>query len=404
MASTSSYWGARRRAANTSCLRWLLVCATTLAVGWSCLGRQAAVAAAPVDEPPGSEGLDLTRTGAYRAGRWEYRFTITAPGSKSEGARGELLYDGKPVERAAVPGHYYRTPWGDIQWVGDPVVLWGEHGWMPREPGSTGGQALVEPWRAAGSPVVMAMVLSPEGPAAEQEIAPWVRAEMTRLGAGPLRVERTWFPLTDQALVIHDTKRFGTLTVRLAQPRDAAVLTVLLDGSVAARVDMARADGATRVVRHVLDAGIEPLTLYLALRVSRAAPGWPVPLEIGPEANGKVIEVRGAHEVVIALPGDRASGNAWIVTSVVGDSPRSAPLRAMGQAQFVPAAPGSAGAARGGTFENVLRVVSTGRCSVELEYRRLWQRGGPAEKTFSVVLQIEELRSGLPMRWPDGAK
>jgi predicted secreted protein len=363
-----------------------------------------AALAAPPDAVAGAAAKeDIARPGVYRSGRWEYRLAITAPGSKSEGTRGELLFDDKPVEEPGLPGDYYLTPWGEVAWIGDAVTMWGEHGWMLREPGTTGGHALVEPWRSAGGPVVLAMVLAAAPGKTQAAVEPWVRKALSKLGVKAFEVERGWFPLTDQALVLHDTKEDGSLTVRLAQAREDATLQVLLGGSTPARIDLTRKDGATRVVRQTLTAGLEPFERYLAFRVERAAPWWAAPLDVGPAADGQTIEVRGAHEIVIALPGDLDSGNVWAVTAVRGDAPLGAAVKALGQPQFV-AGPVVAGGGRVGTFENVLRVLDTGTCEVELAYRRPWQPEASPEKTFRVTLEVVELPSPGARRWPGGAK
>lgn len=96
--------------------------------------------------------IDVTKPGTYRSGPWEYRLMITSPGSKSEGSVGLLFFVGKRLEGAA-PGDYYRTPWGVIEWIGDSGRLWGAHGWMRREAGSSPdvGRELPLPSSGAGS-------------------------------------------------------------------------------------------------------------------------------------------------------------------------------------------------------------------------------------------------------------
>lgn len=344
--------------------------------------------------------LDLREPGVHVAGRWEYRFTFVARGSKSEGTRGVLLYDGKAVEEP-MPGDYYETPWGDLVWLGHRDVMWGAQGWMPREPGAGGGHALVAPWRAAGAPVVMAMVLS-EAKGQGADLEAWVRDALAQLGVRAAKIERAWAPLTDQALTIEDTKLYGALTLRQAQPRAAETLAVLIDGTSAQRVTVARRDGATTLARVVLDAGMEPRTLFVALRVERASLGWPAPLDLGPESDGKVVTVSDVSEVVVALPGDRTTGLVWSVTSVVGDSPRGAAVKVLGTPQFV-AEGERVGVSRPGRFENLLRVVDTGRVEVVLAYQRPWQPEVPPERTYRVTLDVVSLptRAG---RAPGGGK
>ncbi|MCC6625719.1 MAG: protease inhibitor I42 family protein [Deltaproteobacteria bacterium] len=360
-------------------LRVLIVSFAALAIGWACTRSPEGQAAPPTGEV--APALDLQKPGVHQSGPWEYRFIVVAPGSKSEGYRGELLYDGKPVPDGVV-GDHYRTPWGVIQWVGDPATLWGEHGWMPRDPGVTGGRELSPSAAAAVRPIVMALVLGSGSDGVPVRVEPWVRAGMEALGAPSFHIEHPWLVLAADDHVIHDTKMYGTLALRIAQPREAETLSVMLDGSSPARVDLARVAGTTHVVRHVLDAGLEPLELFVALRVDEAGQGWPAPLAIGPADEGKTLSVRGVDDVVIALPGDRDSGLVWMITRLDGDA-----LRHVGDAQFVPDLPPTHG--RGGTFENVLTVVGAGTVEVGLELRRPWQEGAAPERTFRVTLKVE---------------
>jgi inhibitor of cysteine peptidase len=84
----------------------------------------------PEKQPPKPEPIDPKKSGTYSFGKWKYRLSITAPGTRSEGKRGELSYDGQKLPAAELNDHY-RTPWGLIYWVGDPEMIWGLHGWMP---------------------------------------------------------------------------------------------------------------------------------------------------------------------------------------------------------------------------------------------------------------------------------
>lgn len=71
---------------------------------------------------------------------------ICRQGSRSEGYRGKLLFDGAPVPEPAHINDYYQTPWGPVCWVGQPIVLFGGHGWMTQSlVREKMGQALPEP-------------------------------------------------------------------------------------------------------------------------------------------------------------------------------------------------------------------------------------------------------------------
>jgi len=65
-----------------------------------------------------------------QSGKWEYRLKVTHPGTRSEGSWGTLSYDGKKVPDGTALNDFYRTPWGNVHWVGMPKSRWGRHGWM----------------------------------------------------------------------------------------------------------------------------------------------------------------------------------------------------------------------------------------------------------------------------------
>lgn len=355
-------------------------------MGWGVLGVCVATLAW-ADEPR----ADISKPGTYTSGPWKYCLKITLPGSKSEGLRGELFYDGKPVNEPG-RGDYYHTPWGDVQWVGDSPMLWGAHGWMLRRGQDAGGRRLAEPWIEAGGPLVMAMLLQEmERPQAKATLEPWVQKELEQQGVKAVRVQRDWFPLSDQAVTLHDTKLFGTLTARVAPARRADTLTLILDGSRPELVELPRKNGATRLVVRPMGGVLAEVKYVLALRVERAAPGWPRPLDVGPEATGKQVVVRGTREVVIGLPGDRNSGLEWVVKRVRGDGPMFSSVRASGTPQFTPAIGAQAGSNRAGTFENVFSVTGIGKSYVELELKRTWQKDVPPAKTFTVTLDVQSV-------------
>ncbi len=365
----------------------LVVCMTAAAVVWT--ATEAGSAEPRARRPVANASKpDITQPGTYVSGPWKYRLIVTSPGSKSEGTKGQLFYGGKPVEESA-RFDYYRTPWGDVQWVGSPGVLWGEHGWVLRQPGIQGGRELPEPLLPANGPLVMVTVLHAAGKTPQDtRVEPWMQEEMRKLGVHGFGVDRPWFPLTDQAVTLCDTKLHGTLTIRLLPARDAGSLTVVFDGTQAGRIELPRKDGATKLVLRTLDNVLATQDFYLAFRVDRAASESPRPLVIGPESNGKEVVVQGTKEVVIGLPGDKRSGCVWIVKRVQGDAPTSSSVAVWGEPQFTPALGAQAGMARNGTFENVLRVTGVGKSDVELEYRRTWQTDKPPEKTYRVTLDV----------------
>lgn len=84
----------------------------------------------PAVEGPASPGFDYQSDHVFASPPWEYRYTVGARGTRSEGYYGVLLYDGIEVPAPASVNDYYQTPWGPMYWVGDPGTLFGDHGWM----------------------------------------------------------------------------------------------------------------------------------------------------------------------------------------------------------------------------------------------------------------------------------
>lgn len=338
------------------------------------------------DAEPAAQ-IDPSRSGVYQSDQWEYRYTITGEGSRSEGRRGELLFDGANVDEPAAPGDYHETPWGNIYWAGDSELPWGDHGWMPSD-----SAIIVIPGSSApanGAPVVMAMILSnAEAGTGAAEVDEWVKEQMTALNVENFSVLQEWFPLGNQAVTIHDSKMLGILKARLLPARDAAKLTVLLDGQYPQFIDLKREDGGKSFASYPMNGILEAKTFYLAFQVKHAAPQWLMPVDIGLDSNGNVLAVSGAREVVIGLPGEEISGCEWIVTSIVDDSPQVDCLRLEGGPQFTPALEVAEDAPRSGTFENIFSVQGNGRAEVTLEYRRPWQTEEPAEQTFTVTLEV----------------
>ena len=96
---------------------------------------------APKDQPA---KIDRTKSANYRSGKWEYRYTIKSPGTRSERSRGVLLFGATEVIPASELNDYHRTPWGNLYWVGDGKAF-GRNGWMPEMHGSRDGWELPPP-------------------------------------------------------------------------------------------------------------------------------------------------------------------------------------------------------------------------------------------------------------------
>lgn len=240
-------------------------------------------------------------------------------------------------------------------------------------------------------PEVLALVLQDATAGAESaKLDEWVVEELKKEKIGAIAIGRPWFRLTNQAVTLHDTKLHGTLTIRLPEARDAETLTVLLAGSKPQQVQLPRKDGSAKLVRTELENHLgDKLAFYIALRVEKATAGGPAPLQIGADSGGKTVEVKGVARVLILLPGNITTGYSWAIARIEGDA-----VKADGEVQYAAKEqkPGLVGG--GGTFEASLLVVAKGKATVTLEYRRPWEKEKPAEKTFTVTLDVQDVPSG----------
>jgi inhibitor of cysteine peptidase len=85
--------------------------------------------------------------------------------------------------------------------------------------------------------------------------------------------------------------------------------------------------------------------------------------------NGKTLSVKVGQEISISLEGNLTTGYSWIRK----DS-RSDVVQVVGEVKYEPDAhaPGMTGA--GGLFTAKYRAVKVGQATVELEYRRPWEK------------------------------
>jgi inhibitor of cysteine peptidase len=235
----------------------------------------------------------------------------------------------------------------------------------------------------------MALVLQDAAAGAEPaKVDEWVAEELKKEKIGAASILRPWFYLTTEAVTIHDTKLYGRFTVQLDEPSDAEAFSVVLAGSSSQRIPLPRKDGTTKLVRHELANHLgEKLAFYLALRVEKAGAGASQLLEVGSDANGKTLTVTGVPRVLISLPGNETTGYGWSVGRIEGEA-----VQADGSVQYIsnPSKPGMVGV--GGTFKTYFRAMAKGKATVTMEYRRPWEKDKPAEKTFTVTLDVQDVK------------
>jgi predicted secreted protein len=352
---------------------------------------------------------DISKEGVYQSGLWRYEASVSNRGSKSEGYHGALLYNGDVLPEPAAVNDYYQTPWGPMYWVGNPVLLWGSHGWMPSPQGrEPAGKALPVP-TAGQKLVVCAEVLAAEGLATPDrlETRAWVLADLKGFGVKQGHVQCDWLHLGKEPVTIHDTKRWGTAQMRLAETGADKPFTVEIIGrgtllmtppkqdstpagstppalspKATQTVELPRQAGATRLVKYALQ-GLpfdEALELYLAFRVEDLGRI----LVVGPEADGKTVPVKDVDTVLIRLPGDTAKNSVWSVKSVRGKA-----VEALGGVEYEEDPANAFGVSLSGTFKAFFRVQQKGRTTVALECRPLTEEAKAANKSFKVTLNVQ---------------
>jgi predicted secreted protein len=286
-------------------------------------------------------------------------------------------------------------------------IPWGDHGWVPRarlrEPA---GQVLTVP-AVGGKLLVYAEVLTPATLATPDrlECTAWVVVNLKKFGVLKGHVQQDWLRLGKEPVTIHDTKRWGTAQMRLADTSPDKPLAVEMvgrgvlsltppEGTPAAAnrpgirpkttqtVELPREAGASRVVKYTLQ-GLpfdETLDLYLALRVESLGRV----LVVGPEANGKTVTVKDVDTVVIRLPGEDPNKAAWDITSVKGKA-----VETLGRVEFEGDTANVFGIALNGTFKAFFRVRQKGQATAALEYRPLTEEKKPIAKSFKVALDVQ---------------
>jgi hypothetical protein len=278
------------------------VCLIGLMLAAGCLPEKPATPPAPIS-------LDLSKDGAHTSGDWTYDYTITSPGTRSEGYHGKLSYAGTPLPTPLHINDFYETPWGPLYWVGNPVVLFGNHGWMPK-PVSRGsaGQAMIDPAKVHSDRYLLQVkILSPEELATPDrlETDADVLAALKPFDLQEAHVQGTWFALGGDPVTLHDTKRWGRLTVCRSdtnmRPLPTLGFTSTSDLSLGAApkpvsladlmpapefldrprsVDLSPQVNTLQPVRCTLNPVIgDPLVLYLVCRIQDQGPTppWTVP-------------------------------------------------------------------------------------------------------------------------------
>lgn len=105
----------------------------------------------------------------------------------------------------------------------------------------------------------------------------------------------------------------------------------------------------------------------------------PQPIVLGDKDAGGVIEIGAGREFTVQLPSNATTGFQWVVVDLGAVTQIGEPVYEAQQE------PGVVGA--GGTETFTFKTGPSGSSDLKLEYRRPWEKGIPAEKTWSVTVK-----------------
>ena len=126
--------------------------------------------------------------------------------------------------------------------------------------------------------------------------------------------------------------------------------------------------------RSMVLAGAAAAMLLLAAGCAK-----PQPMALGEKDAGRVVEVGAGQQFTVRLPSNATTGFRWVVVD-------PGPVTQVGESVYkAPQGPGVVGA--GGTETFTFKTGSVGSGELKLEYRRPWEKGVPAEKTWSVTVK-----------------
>ena len=248
-------------------------------------------ASQPATSP--AEKIDTGSDGTYKSAPWEYRYSISNKGSRSEGCFGDLLYGGKDVPAPQEINDHILTPWGMMYWIGNRAVAFGAHRWMLKpSPSGKSGRLLADP-SGKQQAAVFVQVLYPNANVDKSELADWVKAALEKEGVKDAKVDMDWFVLTPAPIVLHDSRHYGRAEIYLGNVTPGKSITVETPGkSIMVDADLEKIelpyrDGATKLVKHTITSSSKfgVWTMYLALRVEVSLPtAASAPASAGEEA------------------------------------------------------------------------------------------------------------------------
>lgn len=365
-------------------------------------------------------GLDLSKNGQYASGAWTYTYSITNAGSRSEGYHGNLSYDKTALPRPVQINDFYETPWGRLYWVGHPGVLFGGHGWMSKPLARAPiGQVMIDPAIVSHERfAIRVKVLTLEELATPDSLEqdPAVLGVLKPFGPTQAHVQENWFQLEKKLTTLHDTKRWGTLTVRRANPTQSQPPTLEFTSRGSLTIDTSPGPTALEDIGAMLELStlledlsdtpktislspqietLQPLKctlsssigsdliLYLVCQIQDLEKPSTQSLCLGPEMHGKTVTVTSHKRVVIELPGNATTGYAWTFVSIQGNAVKHIP-----PIDYSPTPQTETRVGAGGLFKASFEVVNPGTAKIRLGYQRPWDTSKSPAKTFDVTLVV----------------
>jgi inhibitor of cysteine peptidase len=125
------------------------------------------------------------------------------------------------------------------------------------------------------------------------------------------------------------------------------------------------------------------------------APLKPEPAEksiiIGEDSNGKTVAVEVERTFSVQLRGNPTTGYQWAMSKLEGEA-----VQPVGKGVYVPDKAPEKMVGVGGTFVFQFRAAKTGKAALAFAYARSWEKDKPAEKTFTVTVEVKAATDLLP--------
>jgi inhibitor of cysteine peptidase len=114
--------------------------------------------------------------------------------------------------------------------------------------------------------------------------------------------------------------------------------------------------------------------------------------------NGRTVTLAAGELLEIALAENPTTGYRWhpLEVATAGANPTCLPVKDSYE-------PGRARVAgQGGIHRWQFQAAESGSCTIELEYRRSWQKGTPPERTFRIHVEVRKGAQGSDPAKPSG--